>query len=91
MGKQKTLWACTECGHNQHKWTGQCSQCQKWNTFLEEVDASAVKSRYDTTQVQNTKPVRISEVSADETPRFTTGLCEFDRLMGGGSLKDLSH
>ena len=36
--KQKTLWCCKECGHNQAKWTGQCPTCHQWNCLAEETD-----------------------------------------------------
>lgn len=79
--KQKTLWCCSNCGHSQPKWTGQCSQCSSWNTFHEEIEYQPDNRRATKTP---TKPVRIHEVSNDDAPRIKTQIQEFDRLLGGG-------
>ena len=64
------------------KWQGQCPHCQAWNTLIETVAEKAV-SRFSPVstidQVQN-----LSEVEAGETPRFTSGMAELDRVLGGG-------
>lgn len=80
--KQKTIWCCAECGHAQSKWSGQCTQCGKWNTFHEEVSLESVPSRFS--QASPSKAVRIDEVQIDKIPRFPTGMAELDRLLGGG-------
>ena len=36
-GKQKTVFACAECGQQSPKWLGQCPSCRQWNTLHEEV------------------------------------------------------
>jgi len=87
MNKQKILWSCAECGHTQPKWTGQCIQCSKWNTFLEELTFKPTKARFETENQEAAKPVRIKEVSLLEVPRVKTSLNEFDRLLGGGIVK----
>lgn len=83
MSKTKTIWSCTECGHNQSKWTGSCSICQKWNTFAEEVEFTE-KRRFEGALEKVAKPTRISEVKESEFKRMHTQIKEFDRLMGGG-------
>ena len=81
--KEKTLWACRECGHNQPKWTGSCPSCQNWNTLVEEVVIVEKKSRFETKK-GNAKPVRISDVKMMESIRLRTDMGELDRLFGGG-------
>ncbi len=83
MAKAKTAYACSECGGHSPKWQGQCPHCGAWNTLLETVDAPAP------TRFQNVAGTRSSiralpSVAALETPRFSTGLDEFDRVLGGG-------
>lgn len=80
--KQKTQWCCVECGHTQPKWTGQCSQCSNWNTLHEELAPEKLTARF--TPSSTSKPVRVEEVSLEETPRVLTHMPEFDRLVGGG-------
>lgn len=82
--KQKSIWYCSDCGHKQHKWTGQCPQCHLWNTLHEELEFTEKTKRFEAQNLQAVKPVRIKEVSFKETPRIITQVGEFDRLMGGG-------
>ena len=82
MAKTKTIWICQECGTRQSKWTGSCSACQKWNTFVEEVE---VEQRHiEIRSLAPQQPVRLKDVKHDDTQRFSTGLPQCDRLMGGG-------
>ncbi|MBS4166246.1 MULTISPECIES: DNA repair protein RadA [unclassified Neochlamydia] len=83
--KQKSAWYCSECGHKQYKWTGQCPQCTSWNSMHEEVEVVGAKTRFEAQQpIRTSRPVRLKEVSHKETPRIRTLLHEFDRLIGGG-------
>lgn len=87
MVKQRTVWSCTECGHSQHKWSGQCSQCTGWNTLSEEIEISLKSKRFNSESLEVSRPVRLKEVSLTERPRIQIGLSEFDRLIGGGLVR----
>lgn len=87
MGKQKTVWNCNECGHSQLKWTGSCQSCNGWNTFHEELDFTKEKKRFEMKGITPAKPVRLKEVSFEESPRVKTHIGEFDRLLGQGIVK----
>lgn len=79
--KPKTQYACQQCGHTSPKWIGRCPSCQQWNTFVEErVTAAAadIPTTWDST------PVRFTEITGVEAPRVSTGVAEFDRVLGGG-------
>ena len=82
MAKPKFIYVCTECGGQTLKWQGQCPHCQAWNTLVESV-AEKAESRFipvsETGQVQN-----LGEVEAGEEQRYSTGMAEFDRVLGGG-------
>lgn len=83
--KQKSVWYCSECGHKQLKWNGQCPQCTKWNTLHEEIEFTGAKARFEAQlPTNNNKPVRLKEVAHKEIPRIHTQINEFDRLIGGG-------
>lgn len=84
MAKQKIVWSCLECGHSQVKWSGQCSQCGKWNTFCEEVELQGDSKRFEGQSREGSKAVRLNEVELIEAPRLKTAISEFDRLIGGG-------
>lgn len=82
MAKQKTIYCCNECGGQTLKWQGQCPHCQAWNTLIEAVAEKSV-SRFSPpatmSQVQN-----LSTIETYEEPRFSTGIDELDRVLGGG-------
>lgn len=84
MAKQKTVWCCGECGQKQFKWVGQCPSCHSWNTLHEEVELAAIPRRFEAKGIHVTRPVRLTEVKSQQTPRLLTQMGEFDRLIGGG-------
>ncbi len=85
---KKILYRCTECGHAQSKWGGQCAGCGLWNTLVESVeDRNPVASRYSGYAGDgsgHSKPVDLSSVDAEEIKRSSSGLDELDRVLGGG-------
>jgi DNA repair protein RadA/Sms len=84
MAKSKSVYACTECGGQALKWQGQCPHCQAWNT-LEETLAEAAPSANRFALISDAgKLQRLSEVDAKEAQRLSTGVAEFDRVLGGG-------
>jgi DNA repair protein RadA/Sms len=80
--KDKSHYSCQQCGYNSPKWIGRCPSCQEWNTFVEEkVNANAA---VDAPVSWDSSPIRFSEIADEEVPRFSTGIAEFDRVLGGG-------
>lgn len=85
MAKAKRLYGCTECGATFPKWSGQCPECGAWNTMVETViDNSPMSSSSKSWTGQSAQIKTLSEVSTEETPRFTTHSSELDRVLGGG-------
>jgi DNA repair protein RadA/Sms len=84
MSKTKSVWHCQECGHKQSKWTGSCALCQKWNTFVEEVEFKELGKRFESMPLLNSQPMPIPEIKGEEFRRLSTNIAEFDRLLGGG-------
>ena len=83
------MYKCTNCGYSQPRWLGRCPECGEWNS-LEEIiiDKNAVSpagrgSEKDLMQ----KPVSLDSVQTAEKVRFSTGIEEFDRVLGGGATK----
>lgn len=87
--KVSTVWMCSECGHTQSKWTGQCPACKAWNTLAEEaaIEPFATKSSLMIPSKERAKPMLISEVKETSISRVKTGFSEIDRLTGGGLVK----
>jgi DNA repair protein RadA/Sms len=84
MAKQKSVYTCTECGGQAPKWQGQCPHCMAWNTLVETVAESAPTANRYSALAEPSQLQRLSDVEALETPRQTTGIAEFDRVLGGG-------
>lgn len=86
MAKAKFQYQCTECGGVFAKWQGQCSECNSWNTLVESaIGGNSSKSSRFTALAANTADlVKLSEIPAEEHPRFSSGVGEFDRVLGGG-------
>ncbi|MCG7372615.1 DNA repair protein RadA [Pseudomonas luteola] len=85
MAKAKRMYGCTECGATFPKWAGQCGECGAWNTLVETVvESAAGASGRGGWAGQQAVLKTLAEVSAEETPRFTTDSTELDRVLGGG-------
>lgn len=86
MPKSKTVFVCQGCSYEAYKWIGQCPSCLEWNTMVEELKKESFLSS-STTLNKTIKLVRLSEVSYQESKRFSSGFQEFDRVLGGGFVR----
>lgn len=84
MAKLKTKWICQNCGYETAKYLGKCPDCGQWNTLVEEVFESISPSQAAKTVLNDTIPCLINDIEIDRSIRFTTGIEEFDRVLGGG-------
>src|SRR5690606_28796416 len=86
MAKVKTVFACTACGAVSPKWAGQCPDCGAWNTLQETVQTPAARGpTLVRGQYAGDRGVQsLHQVPTDAELRFTTGLGELDRVLGGG-------
>src|SRR5665811_1323921 len=75
---------CTECGWSAVKWVGRCGECQAWGTVTE---IGAVKVRTTAAVVVDRPAIRIGEVDAHQAQARSTGVSEFDRVLGGGLVR----
>ena len=82
----KTVFYCQSCGYESAKWMGQCPGCHEWNTFVEEPKAVSAKGGSKRRMGTN-EPVPVKRVSTKDDPRVSTGIGEFDRVLGGGIVK----
>lgn len=85
MKKSKTIFYCTECGNETGKWMGQCPACGAWNTLIEAPQESKASSVGATRRFS--RPQKLSELETEEELRFSTGIHEFDRVLGGGAVR----
>ena len=85
MPKEKIVYVCSECGREFPKWSGKCLGCGAWNS-LEET-APIVVSAAKAPSAKTLEYSRITEVPEDNEIRYTTGVRELDRVLGGGLVK----
>ncbi len=85
MSKRKTLYICSECGHEHLKWNGQCSSCGEWNT-LEEYETDS-NSRHGSVSSSAIDFSSLSDINYDDEIRYDTGSKELNRVLGGGLVK----
>lgn len=83
---KKTIFFCQQCGYETAKWMGQCPACREWNTFVEEPaeETHAGISTGNRRNTQSVEPMPLSRVEMTDQERFTTGIGELDRVLGGG-------
>ena len=87
MAKTKTVFFCTACGNETPKWQGRCPACGAWNTMEEHIEKPAPVGRAKAAPVGlSRQPQRIREVDCDDEIRFSTGMGELDRVLGGGAV-----
>ena len=85
MAKRTTIFSCQKCGHQVPKWLGRCPECSSWNSFAEESHQPiSSKSRHKT---KSPPPSPITKVQSVQKNRMTTGVGEFDRVLGGGMVE----
>ncbi len=82
-------YKCNNCGYTQPRWLGRCPECGEWNS-LEEIiiDKNNVSpAGRGNEAVEKQRPVGLATVQAQENTRLSTGIGEFDRVLGGGATK----
>ena len=87
--RSSTVFVCQECGAQAAKWVGKCPDCEAWNSYVEErvvetpAGAGAAGHRY--ALAGEARPARLyADISMEHHPRLSTGITEFDRVLGGG-------
>ena len=87
MAKAKTVFFCTNCGNEFPKWQGRCPACGAWNTIEEHVQKPVAAGKARSAPVGSSRtPKHLREVDIDDEIRFTTGMGELNRVLGGGAV-----
>jgi DNA repair protein RadA/Sms len=87
MKPPKSVFACTECGAQSPKWLGRCPDCSAWNSFVEETVSAtpaAATTRYGGLSASGAQARLYADVDMVQAERLSTGIGEFDRVLGGG-------
>lgn len=89
MKAPKTVYVCSECDHQSSKWLGKCPSCGSWNSFVEETYQAPTKASErrispSSPRIEREHAVKFGDFSLPEYLRHSTGIEEFDRVLGGG-------
>src|SRR5260370_35455189 len=84
----KTVFVCQECGSQSPKWLGRCGECGAWNSLVEERPqesggAPTGGHRYALAGAAGGAQL-YADIKIEQHSRLTTGIDEFDRVLGGG-------
>ena len=87
MAKAKTIFFCTDCGTESPKWLGRCPGCGAFNTMQEHVEKPAAAGRAKAAPVgMSRKAQKLSQLDTGDETRFSTGMGELNRVLGGGAV-----
>jgi DNA repair protein RadA/Sms len=85
MKKTETIFACQNCGHQSRKWLGKCPECGEWNSLVEEraqpVRKGGARNGF---KLRDVTAVAFPEIESQDDVRISSGVTEFDRVLGGG-------
>src|SRR5262249_40848474 len=87
MARAKSRWVCQQCGFQSSKFLGKCTDCQAWNTLVEEPDgddAVPVRLAKAPRQADARGPLPLSEIELEGYQRLATGIASVDEVLGGG-------
>ena len=85
--KKKSTYLCSECAFESPRWYGKCPSCDAWNTLQEVVEAPSLpgqKKEQKRPGGTGAEAQPLTEITADLTLHQSTGIPEFDRVLGGG-------
>ncbi len=85
--KTKTIYYCKNCGNESLQWMGRCPACGAWNTLAEHVDAANPAQKRVSAAREGRGPKPLSQIVSGREQRFSSGLRELDRVLGGGAVK----
>jgi len=84
MSKIKTFYQCQSCGYGSPKWLGKCPDCGSWNSFVEEKTVPQSRNAPSLQAYGKAEAVYLHSIEGTDADRTSTGIKEFDRVLGGG-------
>jgi DNA repair protein RadA/Sms len=84
LKKTETIFVCQNCGHQSRKWLGKCPECGEWNSLVEERAPERKAASRSGFKLRDVKAVAYTEIESQDEVRISSGVTEFDRVLGGG-------
>ena len=85
-GGVKTNYVCSACGASSLQWFGRCAACGAFDTLQETLAEKKSAHRFAPLAGGSVAvtPIPLAQVQTREVERSSTGVSEFDRVLGGG-------
>lgn len=80
----KIIYICQQCGHQSPKWLGKCPDCGEWNSLVEQCETLALSASVLLQSIAPSSSVRFTDIEEQHEKRVSSGIAEFDRVLGGG-------
>lgn len=88
MKKAKSQYKCKECGYVSVGYLGRCPSCGEWNSFEEEVEIEESSPKSKRKSLGGSKAKKLQESKGSISSRYETTIQEFNRVLGGGVVRD---
>jgi DNA repair protein RadA/Sms len=89
MKKKKTVYICSNCNYETIGYMGKCPECNSWNTLVETTISKDTRGSRANRVLFEKKPLRrLGEIESTNSHRIITSIKEFNRVMGGGVVRD---
>lgn len=86
--KSKSVFVCKQCGNETPRWQGQCPACGAWNTIVEFEDKKLPNGKpAGRAGARQNAPKQLAQITGEQEIRFSTGMQELDRVLGGGGVR----
>lgn len=82
------VYKCKACGFEALKWAGKCPNCSEWNTLIETVLEAKKSADIKGSSITKEPLQRLKDIKSNNNNRIVTGMGEFNRVMGGGIVRD---
>src|SRR5215475_4172987 len=84
MKSSETIFVCQNCEHQSRKWLGKCPECGEWNSLVEERVRNVKGVSRTAFTLREMEAVPYAEIETQDDVRISSGVTEFDRVLGGG-------
>lgn len=79
--KSRVEFVCQQCGAHFSKWSGRCTNCQAWNSLVEQASLNGATSSLQGKSLQTSS---IATALKDDLPRLKSDIKDLDNVLGGG-------
>jgi DNA repair protein RadA/Sms len=85
VARPQSRFICQRCAESFLRWEGQCRACGEWNSLVETIVREPSRTERPAGPAGiAAEPAPLAQISESDLPRFSLGIGELDRVLGGG-------